>query len=112
MHRDLELAGLPFASVDSNSAPRRFSTHTPPEEDSRQRLTAPKVIDLDAHPSGLASQDVRSCKAIAENACREASLDLKHFAKYRTRIEFPVMTEEISLWWPLPAAKEQMSAPE
>ena len=60
-----------------------------------------ELFDLDADPSGLASQDVRSCKAIAENVCREAGVRLEDFAKYRTRMEFPVGSEELTLWWHL-----------
>ena len=104
VHKDLELAGLPFTSLNKDRAPYSTTRNAPPAEDSEQRTAAPKVIDLDAHPSGLASQDVRSCKAIAENVCREANLEANDFLKFRTRIEFPVMTEALTLWWPLPAA--------
>ena len=104
VHQDLELPGPPFASVNRDRAPHGSSRRVPPPEDSDQRTSAPQVIDLDAHPSGLASQDVRSCKAIAENVCREAGVRPSDFAKYRTRIEFPLMTEKLSLWWPLPPA--------
>ncbi len=105
VHKDLELAGTPFTSINKDRAPHPKRMRVPPAADSEQRRFAPPVIDLDAHPSGLASQDVRSCKAICENVCREAGVAPGDFAKYRTRIEFPVMTEELSLWWPLPPGK-------
>ena len=102
VHRDLALAGRPIASLDADVASSAAGSIAPPREDSVKRKAAPSVLDLDADPSGLASQDVRSCKAIAENVCREAGVRLEDFAKYRTRMEFPVGSEELTLWWPLP----------
>ncbi|QDV07706.1 hypothetical protein Poly30_32360 [Planctomycetes bacterium Poly30] len=102
IHRDIVIEGDPIATVSlDHPLPRRLDAE-PPAEGSPDRTTAPAVIHLDAHPSGLSSQDVRSCKAIAENATREAGLQPSDFRKFRTRIEFPIQSEELTLWWRLP----------
>lgn len=101
IHEDLAYPHPPFASladVAGQLGPRVDPKALPPVE----LEAAPRPLSLDAHPSGLASQDVRACPAIAENACREADIDLAKFSKYRFRIAFPTPTEQLTIWWELP----------
>lgn len=102
VHSEIEIDGDPFATVTLDHPVPRVERREPPVPDSDERTRAPKVIRLDEHPSGLSSQDVRSCKAIAENATREAGFSPDQFRKFRTRIEFPIQSEELVLWWKLP----------
>ncbi|MEM8713775.1 MAG: hypothetical protein AAGG01_22765, partial [Planctomycetota bacterium] len=101
VHEDVQLGGSPFTAIQLADQTTITVRRSPPAEDSTARTSAPPVLHLDAHPSGLHSQDVRACKAIAENACREAGYAPENFRKYRTRLEFPVLSEELTLWWPL-----------
>lgn len=103
VHEDLHLGGLPFAAVDNADAAEITTRLSPPPEGSPPRLNAPPVLHLDDDPSGLSSRDVRACKAIAENACREAGFEPGSFRKYRVRVEFPIQAEEVTIWWRLPA---------
>lgn len=105
VHKELKLASTPFTSLNKDRTPYPKRRSLPPSEESEQRRAGPPVMSLDGNPSGLASQAVRSCRAIFENVCREAGLDQEDFSKYRTRMEFPVITEELSLWWSLPTQK-------
>ncbi|MFT5732246.1 MAG: hypothetical protein ACJA2W_002121 [Planctomycetota bacterium] len=105
IHQGVTLAGLPFASVSREHSSSPKAGAPPPALESDARRDAPRVIDLDAHPSGLSSRDVRSCKAIAENATREAGFEPSDFRKFRARIEFPIPTEELTIWWQLPDSR-------
>lgn len=101
IHEDLAYPHPPFASsadVPGQLGPRIDPMALPPAE----LQAAPCPINLDAHPSGLSSPDVRACGAIAENACREAGVILTEFSKYRFRIAFPTPTEQLTVWWELP----------
>ena len=60
------------------------------------------LLRLDKHPSGLASKDVRPCQAIAEYVCTEAGVNPDDFAKYRVRVEFPVLHERLWIRWKPP----------
>ncbi len=103
LHRDLEWKGAPFASKSDGVG--RYGPHLDPETLPRAELeVSPAALNLDAHPSGLSSPDVRACGAIAENACREAGYDLADFSKYRFKIAFPTPTEQLTIWWELPKA--------
>ncbi|MEM9379656.1 MAG: hypothetical protein AAGB93_06860 [Planctomycetota bacterium] len=97
VHRDVELPETPCVSVASERSVGQLRGRRPP----RGKAAGGVVLtDLGEVPSGLASVDVRSCPAIAETACREAGYEVGDFAKYRARIEFPLPTEELTIWWP------------
>ena len=101
LHKSLRWPGPPFASVFDGSSD--VGSANDPAALPRPELdSAPRALDLDAHPSGLASPEIRACGAIAENACREAGYRLTDFLKYRFRIAFPTPTEHLTVWWALP----------
>lgn len=107
VHGDVALAGAPAGIVTANldlyPAPARIRGDAVPADGSLQPV---ELTDLHRSPSGLHSAHVRSCPAIAENACREAGLDPGAFHAYRGSIAFPTPTEVLTLAWRVTAAGE------
>ena len=100
VHRDVPLSGPPRVSVTTERSVGIVGARRPPRTGSNGLHDGVSLTDLEQLPSGLASVDVRSCPAIAETACREAGYAIGDFAKFRARIEFPLPTEELTIWWP------------
>ncbi len=101
VHRDVVLGGEPIATLSRELTADHDSAHAPPPAHSATSRLAPPLVRLKNPTSALASPDVRNSRAIAEKACAEAGLNPEHFTVYRTRLEFPIATEELTLWWPL-----------
>lgn len=107
VHEDVELGGDLLASVRSQAEQLGARQIAPPSQEeppgAATRAGAPSILTLSSDPGGLSSADVRSAPAIAENVCREAGFEVAQFEAFRARIGFPLATEQLTVWWPLPA---------
>ena len=104
IHEDVALGGDLLATVTSQAEHLGARQTSPPGPDAPSRIDAPTIMSLSNDPGGLNSSDVRSAPAIAENVCREAGFQVSQFEAFRARIGFPLATEQLTIWCPLPAA--------
>ncbi len=111
VHEEIELCAPPFVTLTTERHARLSPPRAPTSAQDRSSSAqdgSPRrdleegnlaLVSLDRAPGGLASVDVRACPAIAETVCREAGFMLDQFRKFRARIEFPLPTEQLTLWW-------------
>lgn len=100
VHEDVELERTPWAVVTDD--PRLYPadmTLPGSDDDNGGSVERYDLDEVTSHPSGLGSPDVRSCAAIAENACREAGFSVDAFRCYRGSIAFPTPVESLTVCW-------------
>ena len=100
VHADASLPSPPVASINRGTTWDHSLLKTPPPLESRARISAPDVHVLRSGRGGLKGVDVQCAEGAAHLVSAQAGLDLDDFTTYRTRIEFPMINEELTLWWP------------
>lgn len=102
LHHEIALQEDIIVSMSRDRTPDYAAVSGPPVADDPARIAAPPVVRLQDCVRGLATQDVLGCQGISDTVSAETGIDLADFTAYRTRVEYPMATEEVSLWWKPP----------
>ena len=100
VHKDFKLTSDPVAAVVRHIDVDHGAMSKPPPSESRERTRAPELEVLANSSGALNTEDLRGCKSIAKHATELAGVDLESFNVHRTRIEFPMTTEVLTVWLP------------
>lgn len=99
VHETIDLPEPPIVTLTMERHAQLSAPRSPAAAQDGSLHGEVELVDLDRVPGGLASVDVHACPAIAETVCREAGFMVDQFRKFRARIEFPLPTEQLTLWW-------------